>query len=216
VSILSKDPIVLIGPGSEWFWTAVSGIVLAVTFLAIWRQLRQARSAAAFEQLSHLTEDWRSEGLLRARVRVARAFLVGEAPPPGPAGLIGDYWEGVASLVRGGHVDAVVVYESLGPSLRFSWALLQAETRRVQQEEGATTWVHFEWLAGLFDGLAARDGVPASIDRGAVIKHLPDLIASYEAQIRMAEESRMIPERGAPARRRSVAATASLEAPAAS
>jgi hypothetical protein len=113
-------------------------------------------------------------------------------------------------------VDAVVVYESLGPSLRFSWALLQAETRRVQQEEGATTWVHFEWLAGLFDGLAARDGVPASIDRGAVIKHLPDLIASYEAQIRMAEESRMIPERGAPARRRSVAAAASLEAPAAS
>lgn len=216
MSILSKDPIVLIGPGSEWFWTAVSGIVLAVTFLAIWRQLRQARSAAAFEQLSHLTEDWRSEGLLRARVRVARAFLVGEAPPPGPAGLIGDYWEGVASLVRGGHVDAVVVYESLGPSLRFSWALLQAETRRVQQEEGATTWVHFEWLAGLFDGLAARDGVPASMDRGAVIKHLPDLIVSYEAQIRMAEESRMIPERGAPARRRSVAAAASLEAPAAS
>jgi hypothetical protein len=208
MSILSKDPIVLIGPGSEWLWTAVSGIVLAVTFLAIWRQLRQARSAAAFEQLSHLTEDWRSESLLRARVRVARAFLMGEAPPPGPAGLIGDYWEGVASLVRGGHVDAVVVYESLGPSLRFSWALLEAETRRVQQEEGATTWIHFEWLAGLFDGRAANDGVPAFMDRAAVTRHLPDLIASYEDQIQMAEESRMIPERATPARRHSVAGTA--------
>jgi hypothetical protein len=208
VSIFSKDPIVLIGPGSEWFWTAVSGIVLAVTFLAIWRQLRQARSAAAFEQLSHLTEDWRSESLLRARVRVARSFHMGEAPPPGPAGLIGDYWEGVASLVRGGHVDAGVVYESLGPSLRFSWALLEAETRRVQQEEGATTWVHFEWLAGLFDGLAAHDGVPASMDREMVIRHLPDLIASYEDQIRMAEESRIVPKRAAPARRRPVAGAA--------
>ncbi len=204
MGILSKDPIVLIGPGSEWFWTAVSGIVLAVTFLAIWRQLRQARSAAAFEQLSHLTTDWRSESLLRARVRVARATLRGEAPPPGAAGVIGDYWEGVASLVRGGHVDARIVYESMGPSLRFSWAMLEIETRRIQRDEGATTWVHFEWLAGLFDGLAAHDGVPASMDRDAVIRHLPDLIASYEDQIRMAEESRLVPERAAPTRRRSV------------
>lgn len=208
MSIFSRDPIVLIGPGSEWLWTAVSGIVLAITFLAIWRQLRQARSAAAFEQLSHLTEEWRSESLLRARVRVARAALTGEAPPPGPAGLIGDYWEGVASLVRGGHVDSRVVYESLGPSLRFSWSLLEEETRRVQHDEGATTWTHFEWLAAQFDGLAAHDGVPKAMDRGAVIRHLPDLIASYEEQIRMAEESRMIPERAAPVRRRPAAAGA--------
>lgn len=35
MEFVSSEPIVLIGPGSEWFWTAVSGLVLGVTFLAI-------------------------------------------------------------------------------------------------------------------------------------------------------------------------------------
>jgi hypothetical protein len=61
MAIFSGEPIVLIGPGSEWFWTAVSGLVLAVTFLAIWRQLRLARSANAFEQLDRFTSEWGGE-----------------------------------------------------------------------------------------------------------------------------------------------------------
>ena len=44
-----------IGPGSEWFWTAVSGIVLAVTFLAIWRQLALQRSASGYAQVTNTT-----------------------------------------------------------------------------------------------------------------------------------------------------------------
>jgi hypothetical protein len=38
---------VFIGPGSEWFWAALSGIVTAVTLIAIFRQLRLQRSEGA-------------------------------------------------------------------------------------------------------------------------------------------------------------------------
>jgi hypothetical protein len=38
MKLINTDGMALIGPGSEWFWTAVSGIVLAVTFIAIYRQ----------------------------------------------------------------------------------------------------------------------------------------------------------------------------------
>ena len=48
VKLINTDGLAFIGPGSEWFWTALSGIVLAVTFLGIYRQLRIARSANAF------------------------------------------------------------------------------------------------------------------------------------------------------------------------
>jgi hypothetical protein len=32
--LINTDGMAFIGPGSEWFWTAISGIVLAVTFIA--------------------------------------------------------------------------------------------------------------------------------------------------------------------------------------
>jgi len=40
MSFINTDDLVVLGAGSEWFWTALSGIALVVTFLAIYRQLR--------------------------------------------------------------------------------------------------------------------------------------------------------------------------------
>lgn len=43
MNLVNTDGLVLLGPGSEWLWTAVSGIVLAGTFIALYRQLRLQR-----------------------------------------------------------------------------------------------------------------------------------------------------------------------------
>jgi hypothetical protein len=40
VSLVDTDGIVILGPGSEWFWMALTGLVLAGTGVAIYRQLR--------------------------------------------------------------------------------------------------------------------------------------------------------------------------------
>ena len=69
--LINTDGLSFIGPGSEWFWTAISGIVLAITFIAIYRQLSVQRSAAAIEQHSRLLRDWHSEPMLRSRIAVA-------------------------------------------------------------------------------------------------------------------------------------------------
>ena len=56
MTFINADGMSFIGPGSEWFWTAVSGIVLAITFIAIYRQLRGQR-----EQGRHNTQLLRSQ-----------------------------------------------------------------------------------------------------------------------------------------------------------
>jgi hypothetical protein len=43
VKFINTDGVTFVGAGSEWFWAAVSGLVLAVTFIAIYRQLRLQR-----------------------------------------------------------------------------------------------------------------------------------------------------------------------------
>lgn len=40
MTLINTDEMVLIGPGSEWLWAALTGIVLAGTGVAIYRQLR--------------------------------------------------------------------------------------------------------------------------------------------------------------------------------
>jgi hypothetical protein len=46
VKLINTDGMALIGPGSEWFWAAITGLILAVTFIAIYRQLRAQQEVA--------------------------------------------------------------------------------------------------------------------------------------------------------------------------
>jgi hypothetical protein len=39
MKLINTDGLALIGPGSEWFWTALQFTALAITFFAIYRQL---------------------------------------------------------------------------------------------------------------------------------------------------------------------------------
>lgn len=40
MKLINTDGMALIGPGSEWFWMALQFTALAITFIAIYRQLR--------------------------------------------------------------------------------------------------------------------------------------------------------------------------------
>ena len=70
MKLINTDGMAPIGPGSEWFWTALSGLVLAITFLAVYRQLRLQRNAADFGQLASVEAEWLLELLVRHKLSV--------------------------------------------------------------------------------------------------------------------------------------------------
>src|SRR6476469_2979089 len=74
VRFINTDGMSFVGRGSEWLWTALRGLVLAVTFIAIYRQLGLQRSAAAIEQMAALDREWHSERLVRAKLVVLLAM----------------------------------------------------------------------------------------------------------------------------------------------
>jgi hypothetical protein len=70
VNLVNLDGLTIIGPGSKSFWSAVNGIVLAVTFVALCRQLRVQAAAAALAQIEAMTapsEIWSRHALVRLR-----------------------------------------------------------------------------------------------------------------------------------------------------
>ena len=151
MGLINTDGLVLIGPGSEWFWSMLQFVVVAVTLLGIYYQLRVARSANAFDQLGKLVEEWEGERLIRHRLGVLSALRDGAAPaavPESPASAIANYWEKVGALVHAGHIDRSLIAEGLGGAQDW-WGILAPFVMRVRADDANPAfWEHFEWLAG--------------------------------------------------------------------
>jgi hypothetical protein len=164
VRFINLNGMAFIGPGSEWFWTAVSGLVLAVTFIAIYRQLRLQASASAFDQLRAMMQEWSSERLLRCRVELLQALRDGMDPAKLPTGVINpilDYWETVGLLVRNQHVSRQLVWDQMGNVCEGWWATLKPSMLLARKEQGdPTIGENFAWLAGVMADLNQKLPVP--------------------------------------------------------
>ncbi len=152
MKLINTDGMAFIGPGSEWFWTALTGIVLAVTFLAIYRQLSIARSAVAREQLTSFDREWDAERMLRYRLNILVALRDGTDPiqlPEGSMQGVANFWDRTGQLARSGDIDRRVLDESVGHICQAWWrALAPSIGRWRDQDDDPHLYQDFEWLAG--------------------------------------------------------------------
>jgi hypothetical protein len=208
VTFINTDGMSFIGPGSEWFWTALSGIVLAVTFLAIYRQLRMQRSQSAREQLASFKRDYDSERMTRHKLACARAIRDGVDPAHLPAGsgyAIATFWEGVADLAKIGHIDEATLYNPYATSCELWWGILAPLVARERVEfEDPGFYDAFEWLAGRMDTMNQAAGQKRFAERPQTAAAvLVGNIPIYEEVLRVEEALRAVviasPEAATPA-----------------
>ena len=206
---MSTESIVFVGPGSEWFWIMAQFVVVAATLVGIYYQFRLQRAANAFEQLNRIAAEWDAEQMLRSRLEVARAVVAGDRAPEGPMSLIGNYWETVASLVRGGHINQRVFAETFGSTASIWWTTLASTARTMRGDRNdPTILANFEWLAARGSAYGAKAGATPAYDPADLQRLFQSAIPGILDRIRMAEESRMVPERPATPSRRSNGAKA--------
>ena len=200
--IVSADPLVFIGPGSEWFWTAVSGLVLAVTFFAIWRQLRVQASANAFAQVAAFDAELHSERLVWATYDLLSSLADGTPPanvPTGAASAIANHWESVGLLVRGGHLDRRLAYTSMSYEVQHDWATLAPFAARIRAATGMSAiYEHFEWLASEMAGIDRARGGVIVFDDAYLANLRPESLESLRDRIRIFERSKVVYVRDAP------------------
>jgi hypothetical protein len=196
VKFINTDGMAFIGPGSEWFWTAVSGIVLAVTFYAIYRQLRLQRSQGAIEQVGRIEAEYDSERFSRLHLEILLALRDGVDPaniPMNAAFEIANFWEGVGSLARHGHLDLQLLLESGSVvSCQSDWVLLAPLLTKVGRErESPAMGEHFVWLVGRAEAWARKAGLRLD-DANRQAARLEERIANFEAAIRTREALRAV------------------------
>jgi hypothetical protein len=194
VKFINTDGMAFIGPGSEWFWTALSGIVLAVTFLAIYRQLSLQRSAGAIEQLNRIEQEYQSERMLRVALELAQARQAGIDPtllPQVAVVALVNFWERVATLARRGHIDLELLWEGgSGFYCQGDWVrLLPWIEQKRTEDENPLLAEHFEWLVGEITARARRLGVRLD-DTARQAARLDQSIAALRGSIQVEEALR--------------------------
>lgn len=193
---INTDGMAFIGPGSEWLWTAVSGIVLALTFIAIYRQLRMQRNTAAIEQLKALDREWLgSERMARMRVAALRAISDGIGStdiPPRVLDII-EFWEAVSHLVRSGNLSGHLVNDQRSQSIRMWWGWMAPIIRAERQRRDAP-WIgqNFEWLANLMAEMDREAGRMTPFDDAYLARMLPSMLEYNLDAVRLAEELRAV------------------------
>lgn len=196
VKLINLDGLALIGPGSEWFWSMLQFVIVAITLFAIYRQVRVQASTAAIEQMDAIVKEWRSESSTRHTLDIATALRDGVPPekvPYGAASTIGDFWEGIGYLVRAGHIDHKLLHEALGSGPRWWWAVLARWAHGVRVETGQPGALeHFEWLAGLMSEMDRKAGATTVYDEPYIASTLDKRIQNDKDRLRIAEEVRAV------------------------
>jgi hypothetical protein len=195
VTLINTDGMAFIGPGSEWFWTALTGIVLAVTFMAIARQLGMQAHASAIEEIESFEREWNSELIYRHDLDVLVALRDGKDPadlPRHATAQIANFWEKFATLARAGHRDPKQLWQFWPGAAQAVWGSLAPWVQKRRAEAGdPMLWEQFEWLAGVLAEMDRRAGRPP-ITPESIARGLDDDIANRQEQIRAAEAMRTV------------------------
>ena len=135
---MNLGELTFIGAGSEWFWTMVSGLVVAVTFIIIYRQLKAQAAANAFQRIETVHRRWASTELVLARLEVALQLRDGTldlADDARPDAVLG-FFELVRDLNRQGYLDDEEIARSFGAAIVVWWRLLEPVIQAQSALEG--------------------------------------------------------------------------------
>ena len=138
VDLVNLGDLTFIGTGSEWFWTMVSGLVVAVTFIVIYRQLKAQAATNAFQRIETVHRRWASNELVLARLEVALQLRDGTldvADDTRPDSILG-FFELVRDLNRQGYLDDEEIARSFGAAIVVWWRLLEPVIQAQSSLEG--------------------------------------------------------------------------------
>jgi len=146
VTLINLTGLALFGPGSEWLWAMIQSVVLIVTLLAIYRQVRAQRAANELGQVQELMRAWHEETFLRSRLaaltQIRESNVVLDLTPD--MARVANFFDDLAIQQGLGRLSAHLVWEFFGREVQFWWLLLQPSlvlNRETTGEPGSWTRV---------------------------------------------------------------------------
>lgn len=149
MKLINADGLALIGPGSEWFWSMAQFVLIAVSLLGIYFQVRAQRASSLSEQTGEWFREWTDEAFAVTRLAVL-IDLEGrkiETGLPRSSADIGDYFDRLGYLVAKKNLRPEDVWHNMRQAVGDWWTLLEPYLPRTRQDIGNRyLWEWFEKL----------------------------------------------------------------------
>ncbi len=190
--MVNTDELVLIGTGSEWFWTMVSGIVVALTFLIIYRQLRAQGAANALQRIDTINGRWSSPEMVLARLEVALALRDGTLDMHDDTRVdsILNYFELVRGLHRQGYLDGEELAQDATSVVVWSRLLRPVIDVHRTDEGDATLWSGIEELVAAVKRWDTKHGVDRTVIWSTPVEALTASVIRRETKrLRLARDA---------------------------
>jgi hypothetical protein len=189
VGLINTAGLVLVGPGSEWFWSMAQFFAVVITLLGIYRQLKAQGAANALEKMKFIEDRWDSDWM--SHVRLLSALSVKYDNPPkglGPAMVeLANFWETLAGLVEDGHIRLSDV-AGWGRSCQMWWALMKPAIEAERTVQQAPIYESWEGLERLMRAHDANRGVPYQLDPTTLPRIVDFAIRVNAGRRRMAQD----------------------------
>ena len=177
MSLINTHDLTVFGQGSEWLWTMLQFVVVVVTLVAIYRQVRLQNGVYALQQIEMLQGRWESKRLALARLETllhlrenGRADL---DPVRMQMSVVANFFENLSDLDEEGHLRLDEIRNTWGASLQAWWLFVG---RTITEDRTATgdprRYTGFERLARL----SRREDERLGIDPGFHDNNFQDML----------------------------------------
>jgi hypothetical protein len=189
VSLINTDGLAIFGPGSEWFWTMAQFAALAITGFAIYRQLQAQRWANQAGIVSHHSDYFDSEQMVRFKLTALTELRDGKTGLSPAQHRVGDFFENTALAQRNGHMVPRYAREEFSAVAQTYWALLAPAVPAARQRE-PELWTAWERWVGELAGWDAKAGSTADVSPEHLAWWITDAIAYYTERLPIESETR--------------------------
>jgi hypothetical protein len=189
MTIFNLDGAAIFGPGSEWLWTFAQFLALAITGLAIYRQLRTQAYANQLAIFSRFNDGFSSEQMIRTKLSALLEVAGGTRRLTPSIDQVGQFFDNVAQGRFNGHMRARFAWEEFRNSAQWYWAVFAPIVPELRKAD-PTLWQDWErWLIEVRER-DRRAGKVEDFSAERTAAWIPETIAYYIDRLRIEDETR--------------------------
>jgi hypothetical protein len=137
----------IIGPDSSWFWTMVQGIIVSVSAVLIYRQLKAQHFGNMLGAMATLDERWATEEMFKGRETLCLKYGKNDLEIDDQIGRVLDFFEQMGLYLKKRAFTQDVIWEFYSYNIKYYWAIAEPLIKEFRSStKDQTYYVWFEWL----------------------------------------------------------------------
>lgn len=130
----------LFGSESQWFWTMVQAVVVGITLMLIYGQVRIQRHANALVALQKLDERWGSSKMTTCRRKVCESIKAGKLDISHNEEAVLNFFEEMGLHLSKGIFEIDMVWELHSYYIENYWPLLSKKVEEFRKQDRDQSW----------------------------------------------------------------------------